>query len=772
MSHQTVLAGHYDYRLVAVSVLFGILAAFSALDLAGRVTASRGRAKGVWLTGGAAAMGLGIWSMHYIGMLAYNLPVDVVYDWPTVLVSLLAAMGASAVALFVASRNVVRLPQALLGGLFMGAAISAMHYIGMEAMRLPAMCHYSLAWVALSVVLSIAISSVALWLTFHLRERTGAPAWRKPAGAIAMGLAIPIMHYTGMAAVTFVPMRALPDFTDSIAVSALGIAGIIVVTFTTMGLTILTSLIDRRFSAQSLELSLSGQRFRQLVESAQVILWRRSVESNYFSFVNKEAEQLLGFPAECWLASGDFFLDHVHPEDREMVQALSTAASENGQIMCFEHRMLSADNRVIWMRTSFRLVIGEGSAKELVGVMTDVTVRKEAQEAAEAANRAKSEFLASMSHEIRTPMNGIVGMIELTLDSDLTPDQRDDLNTAKTAAESLLTVINDILDFSKIEAGKLELSVAPFEPRETIEETMKALAFQAHAKGLELLCDIKPDMPACAQGDSSRLRQIIVNLVGNAIKFTPRGQVELEVGLEATNGDRLTVHFVVSDTGIGIAPEKQKLIFQPFSQADSSMTRRFGGTGLGLSISTRLVEAMAGRIWLESDPGVGSKFHFNVVLTRAEGESERSEDKTPVAGASVLVVDDNATNRRILTETFSSWRMNPVQASGAEEAVSLLRQARESGCPFDLVVTDLQMPDMDGLELAYCIQRTLSLPGLGIIVLTSREKGGDLQRCRDLDISSFLTKPVRRRELRAAVERALQDRTFVATPHCHANAPK
>jgi PAS domain S-box-containing protein len=764
MSHQTVLAGHYDYRLVAVSVLFGILAAFSALDLAGRVTASRGRVRGVWLTGGAAAMGLGIWSMHYIGMLAYNLPVDVLYDWPTVLVSLFAAMAASAVALFVASRDVVRFPQVLLGGLFMGTAISAMHYIGMEAMRLPAMCHYSPAWVGLSVALSFAISAVALWLTFRLRERAGVPAWRKTAGAIAMGLAIPIMHYTGMAAVTFVPMQALPDFTHSIAVSALGIAGIIVVTFTTMGLTILTSLIDKRFSAQSLELTLSGQRFRQLVESAQVILWRRSCATNCFSFVNKEAEQLLGFPAECWLASGDFFLDHVHPEDREMVQAFSTAAYEHGQVICFEHRMLSAANRVIWMRTSFRLVIGEGSAKELVGVMTDVTVRKEAQDAAEAASRAKSEFLASMSHEIRTPMNGIIGMIELTLDSDLTAGQRDDLNTAKMSAESLLTVINDILDFSKIEAGKLELSVAPFDLRETIEETMKALAFQAYAKGLELLCDVKPDLPACAQGDSSRLRQVIVNLVGNAIKFTARGQVELEVELDSRTGDQLTVHFVVSDTGIGIAPEKQKLIFKPFSQADSSTTRRFGGTGLGLSISTRLVEAMGGKIWLESEPGVGSKFHFTVVLANAVQDSEPAEDKSPLAAASVLVVDDNAANRRILTETFSSWHMNPVQASGAEEAVGLLRRALGNGCPFDLVVTDLQMPDMDGLELVECIQRTLSLPDLGIIVLTSREKGGDLQSCRDLGISSCLTKPVRRKELRAAVERALQGRAAVATP--------
>ena len=528
-----LLAGNYDYRLIALSVLIAMLASYAALDLAGRVTAARGRVRFVWLTGGAGAMGLGIWSMHYIGMLAFSLPVPVLYDWPTVLLSLLAAILASGVALFVVSRRVVAPLRAGLGGVLMGIGIAAMHYIGMDAMRMPAMCHYSRPIVILSVFLAIVISLVALWLTFHLREENGVPWWRKAASAIVMGAAIPIMHYTGMAAVTYTRMASpAPDLAHSVEISELGIASIIVVTFMVLGLTILTSLVDRRFSAQSRALSLSEQRFRQLVESAQVILWRRSVDSSRFTFVNEEANELLGYPAEQWLADGNFLFDHVHPDDRELVESYCAAAAQNREPQRFEHRMITAAGKVIWLRTSVRLVRGSENTKELVGVMTDITERKQAQETAENASRAKSEFLASMSHEIRTPMNGVIGMTELVLDTDLTFEQRDYLKTAKMSAESLLTIINDILDFSKIEAGKLDLDPVCFELHEIVEETMKTLALRAHEKGLELLCDIKPGVPDYAIGDSARIQQVIINLVGNAIKFTEHGQVQLEVAVE------------------------------------------------------------------------------------------------------------------------------------------------------------------------------------------------------------------------------------------------
>ena len=391
----SVLVGTYDYRLVALSVVMAILASYAALDLAGRVTAASGRSRFIWLMGGAVAMGMGIWSMHYIGMLAYSLPVAVFYNWPTVLVSLLAAIFASAVALFVVSRNEMGPMRAGIGGILMGMAIATMHYVGMEAMRLPAMCHYSPGIVGLSVVLAIVISLVALWLSFHLRTETRSLGWRKLASALLMGAAIPVMHYTGMAAVTFIPMASAVDLSHSVKISSLGTVGIGGVTLMVLALAILTSLVDRRFSAQSMELQLSEQRYRQLVESAQVILWRGGVDSTEFSYINQEAEDLLGYPTHKWMSTPAFWIDHVHPEDRELAESRCQAVGEQRGPQEFEHRMIAADGRVIWLRTSIRLV-ARNEDKELVGVMTDITERKQAQDAAEKASSAKSEFLAEI----------------------------------------------------------------------------------------------------------------------------------------------------------------------------------------------------------------------------------------------------------------------------------------------------------------------------------------------------------------------------------------
>jgi PAS domain S-box-containing protein len=396
MPSETVLVGSFDYRLVALSVLIAMLASYAALDLGGRVTASRGRLRFIWLLGGSGAMGTGIWSMHYIGMLAYSLPVEVYYFWPAVLLSLLAAILASAIALFVVSRDEMGAIHIGVGGLLMGIGIASMHYIGMEAMRLPAMCRYSSPLVALSVVLAIVISLVALWLTFHLRTETKSMGWRKLASATLMGAAIPVMHYTGMAAVTFHPMAMVLNLKHSVEISSLGIVGIGSVTFMVLVLAIVTSFVDRRLSAQALELQLSEQRYRQLAESVQVILWRGGVDRNLFSYINQEAEDLLGYPTSMWTSTPAFWIDHVHPEDREVVESRSKTAAETGVPQKFEHRMSAADGQVIWLRSSVRLVGGDGAMNELVGVMTDITERKRAQELAEQASTAKSELLAEI----------------------------------------------------------------------------------------------------------------------------------------------------------------------------------------------------------------------------------------------------------------------------------------------------------------------------------------------------------------------------------------
>ncbi len=764
---ESTLVGAYDHRLVSVSVLIAVLSAYTALDLAARVTAARGRVRFAWLTGGATAMGIGIWSMHYIGMLAFSLPVRILYDWPTVLLSLLAAVFASGVALFVVSRQRMGWSKALAGCVVMGSGIAAMHYIGMAAMRLPAMYTYSPGLVILSVVLAVAISLVALGLTFYFRDEPQAWGWQKIASAIVMGAAIPVMHYTGMAAASFTASAELPDLSHAGDVSAIGAAGITIVAFMVLSLTVLTALVDRRFSAQALELESSEERYRQLVESAQVILWRRNIQTSQFTYVNQEAQTLLGYPLGQWMAEPTFWPDRIHQEDRALVESCCTRAAQERLPQTFEHRMTQASGGIVWLKTSVQRGAGDSLHEELVGVMADITERKVAQEAAEAANRAKSDFLATMSHEIRTPMNGILGMTELVLDSEVTAEQRDHLGMVRFSAEALLSIINDILDFSKIEAGKFDLENIPFALRETMGETMKSLAFRVHKKGLELVYEIKPEVPELLLGDPGRLRQILINLLGNAIKFTEKGEIVVTIDEEGEPSELSTgLHFSVKDTGLGIPPDKQQKIFEAFSQADSSTTRKYGGTGLGLTICSRLVELMNGRIWVESRPGEGSTFHFTIRLAVQSAPGARPAPVQPeqLRQLPVLVVDDNSTNRQLLHLMLSRWGMRPTAVEGGRLALEALELARQAGHAFPLVLLDGHMPEMDGFAVARQVRDTPELAGTALMMLTSGGAPGDGARCRELGISAYLTKPIRPAELLEGIGRVLQKTPQEAAP--------
>jgi PAS domain S-box-containing protein len=499
-----------------------------------------------------------------------------------------------------------------------------------------------------------------------------------------------------------------------------------------------------------------------------------------FRLVNKALATSYGTDVASLIGKTDFELgfdrleyQKFHRDDLEVFETQKEKIIAEEPHTDFEGRV-----RYLW--TVKRPLIGkDGRADQILGVATDITEHKQierellqAKEAAEAANEAKSTFLATMSHEIRTPMNGILGMTELVLDSELTAEQRDSLGLVRLSAESLLTIINDILDFSKIEAGKLDLEAVPFDFRESLGETMKALSFRAHQKGLELIYDVEAEVHEPVVGDPGRLRQIIVNLVGNSIKFTERGEVFVWVERQGETAEGVDLHFVVRDTGVGIPADKQQKIFEAFLQADGSMARKYGGTGLGLAICTKLVAMMKGRIWVESEPGKGSTFHFTASLGIQDKLSTPATSVRPerVRDLHALIVDDNFTNRRVLHGMLTRWGMKPTAVDGGRAALQALEIAKNAGNPFPIILLDGQMPEMDGFAFAEHVNKDPSLAGATIMMLTSAGHLGDAARCRELGISAYLVKPIRQGDLLEAVCTLLDKKapsTSIPLVTCH-----
>jgi PAS domain S-box-containing protein len=528
-----------------------------------------------------------------------------------------------------------------------------------------------------------------------------------------------------------------------------------------------TDITERKHTEEALRDS--EALYHSLVETLPLMNVLRKDLRGKFTFANRLFCQSIGKPLSAILGKTDhdFYPAHLADKYRQDDQAV---IEKRLTLNAVEENHMPDGTRLFVQVLKTPVYDSRGGVVGTQAIFWDVTERKlaeeqmqRAKEAAEAANRAKSDFLANMSHEIRTPMNAIIGMTELVLQTDLTAEQHEYLELVKKSADSLLAVINDILDFSKVEAGKLDFDTVPFVLRDMLGDLLNTLAPRAHQKGLELACHVVPSVPDRLLGDPVRLGQILTNLVGNAVKFTERGEVVVEVGKATTdNADSsgpsmILLHLSVRDTGIGVPPAKQDFIFEAFAQADGSTTRRYGGTGLGLAIAKRLVERLGGRIWVESEVGKGSTFHFTVPFVVQQGKlaSSLPAEAPHVKGLPVLVVDDNATNRRILDEILTNWQMRPALAESGPAALDLLRQAAARGEPFPLALIDVHMPEMDGYMLAERVRQRPELAGVTLIVLTSGGQPGDAGRRRELGITASLTKPVKQADLWKVIMQAL-----------------
>jgi len=500
-------------------------------------------------------------------------------------------------------------------------------------------------------------------------------------------------------------------------------------------------------------LAASERRFRALIEkSAETIILVNG--EGEITYASPSSERVLGYPADALV--GQQASDLIHPDDRAaVIERRQDIHAAPGASAAFDYRLRQPDGSSRWVEVTATNQLHDPTIGAIVANYRDITARKEgeielrrAMEAAEAAHRVKAEFLANMSHEIRTPLNGILGFSELLLDTPLTVEQREYVETVTMSGNTLLHVIGDILDFSKLEAGKLTLETFDFDLAATVEEVGALLATQAQAKGIELITAVAPDLPTALRGDPFRLRQVLTNLIGNAVKFTEQGEVVVHTRLAEEAVDAVVIAFAVTDTGIGLTPEERGRLFHSFSQADGSTTRKYGGTGLGLVITKQLVEMMGGTIGVESEPGKGSTFRFTTRFARQAAASVGADrSHADLRGKRVLIVDDNATNRRLLHEQVVAWGMRNGSAADGPKALTLLRAAATRGEAYDLAILDMQMPGMDGLALAHAITADPALAAIRLVMLTSIGRSGVAEEAREAGIAACLTKPVRQSAL-------------------------
>jgi PAS domain S-box-containing protein len=774
----------FDPWLVLLSVATAIIAAFVALTLASRISASNsvwGRL--AWTAAGAFSMGGGIWSMHFIGMLAFTLPCGESYDLLGTMLSMIPGVLASGVALrLIGSRRDLNSFRLAGGAVLMGAGIGAMHYAGMAAMRPQALLRYDPVIVAVSVVVAVALAFVSLTILDQVRRYRPSDTIAMLIAAPVMGLAVAGMHYTAMRAAVFLPTDTIPPLGQmlpatlmalwiafiALLIAALAFAGSIAGRQAELaaGLRIEigerknaeAALVQAREHAEGAEHRAESERARlQAIFDAVVDAIVTIDKDGLITDWSSSAQRIFGYAPEEILGQNLTILMPEPHRTRHAGYIASFLSTRDAKIIGIG-RELTAIRKD---GTEFPIELGVSEVNSggdifFTGILRDITERKRAEaelvkarEEAEAANLAKSQFLATMSHEIRTPMNGVLGMANLLSSTSLTDRQRRLVDNVTHSGQALLGIINDILDFAKIESGKFELSTTPFEPRETIAEIAELFAERCAKKGLEFIYFIAEDVPTVLVGDPMRLRQILVNLIGNAVKFTERGEILLEVSLGRIQNDAVVLNFAVEDTGIGIAPDQRARIFESFHQVDTSLTRARGGSGLGLAITRQLVVLMGGDISVESEPGRGSRFAFSSTfqistLTGAAPSGPRHLAR-PLR---TLLADTNAVSAHVTSLYLSSWNVDATIAMTLDEARVTWQQAVDTDKPFDVVILDIKGQEQDATEFARQIRDTakpaelILLSGLDTYVDSSLE---------GLDAVAILPKPARPSELFSAL---------------------
>jgi len=758
--------GAYDPGLVFLSLLVPVCLSLMALHTAHIALSTQSRPyRHIAIGMGGIALGGGIWSMHFIGMLAFTLPAPVHYDFTLTLVSLLPGWAASWLALYMLSRP--RLPRGLLfvSGALMGAGIGLMHYTGMMAMVTPLRMRYDPALFGLSIIVAVALAMLALWIRFGLQQTRLDPRLRFVLSGVIMGVAIAGMHYTGMAAVRFLGAPQMAD--HSIRVDAT--YGALALTSLAITIGVLVAALNGLIHTRELyrEMELSKSRLRAIVDTAVDAIITIDGQGTVQEF-SPSAERLFGYAAdevvgrnvnmlmpEPYHSEHDGYLRRYHATGEAHI--IGTGREVTGR-----HK----DGHHMPVRLAVGRVDLSGQDRLYVGMLTDISDRqaleaslREAADRAEQAAAAKTRFLANMSHEIRTPMNSIIGFAELLQQTDLTASQRSHLDAICQSSRALLRLINDILDTTKFEHGRLELETRDFSLKALAHQIESSLRLGAQARQLTLRTEYPADMPEYFQGDTLRLLQIFTNLVGNAIKFTENGGVTVVFSYEDA-----MVHVQVRDTGIGMTPEQVATIFEPFTQADASISRRFGGTGLGTTIARQLVQLMRGRLEVESAPGKGSTFHVWLPL---------QPGKPPAAAAGpgpdvelpplrVLIADDVEQNLELLALILQSRGHQVTAAHDGEEAV---RRFLEGG--FDVILMDVHMPGTDGLQAVRLIRQHERGGGLArtpVIALTASVMARDRREARQAGMDGFAVKPLDIPRLFGEIARVLAGRPDPADP--------